>query len=92
MNVRLATLSEVDFKFDRQAIERLTQGLNHEAAQNIERDLNRLSSQLKGRPPENVKGAVQRLFASHGGKVTEPDLSTYAEAVSEGQRIVVRVS
>ena len=51
------------------------------------RDLDRLRQQYVGRPIDEIKPALQRLFARYDGKITDPELSDWAQLISDGTRI-----
>jgi hypothetical protein len=43
--------------------------------------------QHQGRPVDSIKPALKRLFERRGGKITEPELTQYAEMISDGTKI-----
>jgi hypothetical protein len=43
--------------------------------------------EYQGRPVGSIKPALKRLFERRGGKITEPELSQYAEMISGGTKI-----
>jgi len=61
-----------------------------EQAPRLQRMLDSLHRSQAGKPLTRVKSAVQAGFRSIGGKITEPELTEYAKAISEGQKIVVK--
>lgn len=54
------------------------------------RELDRLRQQYTGRPVEQIKPALQRLFARYDGKITEPDLTEWAQLISDGTKITLK--
>ncbi len=60
--------------------------------QDLERALNGLTPTYKGRPLPEVKTAVSRTWvrSTDGGSITDPELTTYAETIRGGARIIVR--
>lgn len=81
-------------EFDEDAIERAVREAAapalREMAADMERVLNNLSSEQQGRPVDEVRPALQREFARHGWTIIEPELTAYAEAIANGQRIRVQ--
>ena len=52
--------------------------------------LDRLTRECTGQPLDEVKAKVAREWAqAAGGTITEPDLTAYAKAFSQGQRVVL---
>jgi hypothetical protein len=80
------------FEFNERAIDQLVQEAARKTQSEIERDLNQLSRQLEGQPIEAIKAALQESFRNRGGKITDPDLSTYAQAIQDGRHITVRLT
>lgn len=85
---------KIDFKFNerelRRQVEKAAQAGIDQIAKDWTRDMERLSSQYKGRPAATIKPALRRLFQQHGGSITEPELSQYAQAISDGIKIVFK--
>jgi hypothetical protein len=52
-----------------------------------DRTIDRLRLEYQGRPVGSIKPALKRLFERRGGKITEPELSQYAEMISGGTKI-----
>lgn len=53
--------------------------------------LDRLHEQYTGRPVEEIRGPLSEAWrAALDGSITDPELTTYAEAISSGHRIVLR--
>lgn len=45
-----------------------------------------------GHPVERVKEVLRREFKRRGATITDPELTQYAEAISQGTRIRVRAA
>ena len=52
--------------------------------------MDQLHEQYAGRPVEEVRGSLSDAWHAAGGKISDPELTTYAEAISAGHRIVLR--
>jgi hypothetical protein len=83
----------IDIKFDfderkfRREIEKAAQDGVNEVARELTRDIDRLRLQYQGQPVDTIKPALKRLFDQRGGKLTEPELTQYAEMVRDGTKI-----
>jgi hypothetical protein len=86
-----ATMINIKFDFDerkfRREVEKAAQEGVDEAAKKLTREIDRLRLQYQGRPVDTIKPALKRLFERRGGKLTEPELTQYAEMVRDGTRI-----
>ncbi|WP_026932073.1 hypothetical protein [Glycomyces tenuis] len=82
------------FQFDERGFKRLMQSQAQEAVDDLAREQTRELDQLReeytGRPIEEIKAALQRLFAKDGGSITDPELSQWAQLISDGRRIEIR--
>jgi len=63
--------------------------INDRAAQRTQ-ELEAFRQQHSGRPLEEIKPALKRLFENDGGSITEPELSDWAQLISEGIRIEMK--
>ncbi|MEL5990645.1 hypothetical protein ACOKGD_04785 [Microbacterium phosphatis] len=54
------------------------------------RELERMSATYTGRPIEEIKPALQRLFARYDGKITDPELTEWAQLISDGTKITLK--
>ncbi|WP_053383039.1 hypothetical protein [Leucobacter celer] len=52
------------------------------------RDLKALTTRYTGRPVEEIKPALRRIFQQHDGDLTDPELSEYAAQIHAGGEIV----
>ena len=81
------------FKFDfdenalRREIAEQAQSAVNEIAARITRDLEALRVQFEGSPPEEIKPGIKRVFSKDGGNISDPELSEYAQLISEGTEI-----
>jgi hypothetical protein len=84
-------MSSFKFDFDERKLRRdvekaAQQGVN-DVAKELTHDMERLRLQYRGRPADSIKPALKRLFERRGGKITEPELTQYAEMISGGTKI-----
>lgn len=81
----------MSFKFDesafRREIQKQAQSAIDDLAKKRTRQLDELRRQYVGRPPAEIKPALQRIFSQDDGSITDPELSEYAQAISNGTRI-----
>jgi|GEM_PF-948359 len=55
------------------------------------RMIDSLSRQYRGRPTEEIKPALQREWRRvNGGSITDPELTEYAQAISDGTKVTFR--
>ena len=81
----------LNFDFDERKLRRdvgkaAQQGVN-DVAKELTHDMERLRLQYQGRRAGSIKPALKRLFERRGGKITEPELTQYAEMISGGTKI-----
>jgi len=62
-----------------------------QVAVDYQRMFDRLAGQYKGRPVAEIKAALQREWASMGGSISDPELTDYAEHISEGVKIRIEL-
>jgi hypothetical protein len=81
-----------NFSFDKRAVGRVIDHAMQQKANDGQQMLDRLLAECAGQPVEHVKPVLQREWAEAfaGGHITEPDLTTWATALSAGQRIVLQ--
>lgn len=82
------------FKFDKNALMREVQreaqkGID-QMAREQNRELERMSATYTGRPIEEIKPALQRPFARYDGKITDPELTEWAQLISDGTKITLK--
>lgn len=81
------------FKFDKNAfmreVQREAQKGIDQMAREQNRELERMSATYTGRPIEEIKPALQRLFARYDGKITDPELTEWAQLISDGTKITL---
>ena len=75
------------FEFDEKALKRELARQAQPEMDRIARDMTREMERLRGLPIDQIKPALQRLFARDGGSITEPELSEYAQMIHDGTRI-----
>jgi hypothetical protein len=81
-----------NFSFDKQALGRVIDQAMQQKANDGQQMLDRLLADCTGQPVEHVKPVLQREWAEafEGGHITEPDLTTWATALSAGQQMVLQ--
>lgn len=80
-----------NFRLDRAALLRAIERGVKRIGRQYETELNTLSRHYKGRPIEEAKGALVDLFSRRGGKITDPELTRYAEQLIAGGKITINV-
>lgn len=75
------------FDFDEKALKRELARQSQPEMDRIAREMTREMERLRGLPIDQIKPALQRLFARDGGSITEPELSEYAQMIHDGTRI-----
>lgn len=50
-----------------------------------------LSRRYKGRPVSEIKPVLRREWSRVGGSISDPELTEYANHISEGTRVQLRV-
>lgn len=87
----VAPMSSSSFKFNERELQRFmeteAQSALNDLATKQARELDQLREQYTGHPVEEIKPALQRLFAADGGNITDPELSEWAQLISDGTRI-----
>lgn len=82
------------FKFDKNAfmreVQREAQKGIDQMAREQNRELERMSATYTGRPIEEIKPVLQRLFARYDGKITDPELTEWAQLISDGTKITLK--
>ena len=82
------------FKFDKIAfmreVQREAQKGIDQMAREQNRELERMSATYTGRPIEEIKPALQRLFSRYDGKITDPELTEWAQLISDGTKITLK--
>ena len=81
------------FKFDDRALKKaVAQGVQ-KMADDLTRALNGLTAHYKGKPLDEIKPQIQRVWAKHsgGGSITDPELTAFAQQIHDGGRVQVRM-
>jgi hypothetical protein len=81
------------FKFNDRAIQKVANQGVQKMASDLTHALNGLTSRYKGKPVEEIKPEIQRVWAKHtgGGSITDPELTQFAEQIQAGGRVQVRL-
>ncbi|MFS0715377.1 hypothetical protein ABC195_16015 [Microbacterium sp. 2P01SA-2] len=80
-------MSNVSFNFDENAFKRIAEDAVRDLAAKQTRELEQIRQRYTGHPIAEIKPALQRLFAEDGGSITEPELTEWAQLISDGSRI-----
>ncbi|MEU5043135.1 hypothetical protein [Streptomyces griseorubiginosus] len=86
-------MARSNFSFDDRALKKAVQQGVQKMADDLTKALNGLTSRYKGRPLEEIKPEIQRVWAKHtgGGSITDPELTQFAEQIATGGRVTVRL-
>jgi len=77
-------------QFDERAIKKLTDQAVRQVADESNRLFAQLGRQYQGQPVSVIKPALKRAWERNGGKITDPELTEYAQAISDGTPIKFR--
>ncbi len=84
----------VSFEFNEREFKRLmeteAQSAVNDLAQQQTVELDQLRQQYTGRPVDEIKPVLQNLFAKDGGNITDPELSEWAQLISDGTKIEMK--
>jgi hypothetical protein len=84
------------FRFDdhkfRKAIDKVAKDAVREVAKDAQRVFDRVHRSHAGKPVEQVMPALRSAARSADWKFTDAELRSYAEAISQGTRIIVKPS
>lgn len=74
-----------------QQLQRTAQPQIQGIADQIQQLLDRLGQQYEGQPVETIKPVLQAEWSRvNGGSITDPELSEWAQHISDGRRIEMR--
>lgn len=76
-----------DFKLDEKALLKMMEPAMQEVAKDYNQEFETLTKMYKGKPLEEIKPALSKVFKRHGGSITENELNEYAQMVSDGVKI-----
>jgi hypothetical protein len=79
------------FKWNQAGINAMVDQVMKDEATKLQRLMDQLGRQYKGRPVSVIKPALKRAFERDGGKITDPELTEYAEHISAGRHIKIKV-
>jgi hypothetical protein len=87
-------MAKSGFSFDEKAFRRqMNKAVNEgvgKMASDLSTMLNRMSSEFKGRPTDEIKPVLQRRWHRvTDGKITDPELTDYAEKIAAGDRFKI---
>lgn len=80
-------MTNVSFEFNEEGMRRAAEEAVRKMATQQTRDLDQLRKQYTGRPVEEIKPALEQLFAGYDGNITEPQLSDWAQLIHDGTHI-----
>ncbi|WP_334142635.1 hypothetical protein [Rhabdothermincola sp.] len=80
-----------NFSFDKRALEKLANDTMRDVARKAQPHFDRLYREHSGKPVAEVEPHVREVFRGLGWKADSPsEIRGYAEAVSRGERIVLK--
>ncbi len=81
------------FEFDDRALKKAVNQGVQKMADDLTKALNGLTARYEGKPVEEIKPEIQRVWAKHsgGGSITDPELTQFAEQIQAGGRVQVRL-
>lgn len=84
----------VSFELNEREFKRLMETEAQSAVDDLARQqtaaLDQLRQQYTGRPVDEIKPVLQNLFAKDGGNITDPELSEWAQLISDGTKIEMK--
>ncbi|MFD5848302.1 hypothetical protein [Streptomyces chartreusis] len=85
-------MAKSKLKVDDRALKKMVQQGVKKMADDLTRALNGLTARYQGKPLEEIKPQIQRVWAKHsgGGSITDPELTQFAEQIQAGGRVTVR--
>jgi len=86
-------MAKSSFNFDDRALKKAVQQGVQKMATDLTRALNGLTSRYQGKPLEEIKPEIQRVWAKHtgGGSITDPELTQFAQQIHQGGRVTVQL-
>jgi len=87
-------MAKPHFNFDDRALKKAVELGVQKMSDDLTRDLNGLTPRYKGRPLEEIKSEIQRVWARHtgGGSVTDPELTRFADMIQQGGSVEIRLA
>ncbi|GAA0554761.1 MULTISPECIES: hypothetical protein [Streptomyces] len=82
------------FQFNEGAIKKAAEQRVAKLAADLTRKVNALTAEYEGRPVDEVKPAIQDVWAREtgGGSITDPELTQLAEQIAAGGRVSVELA
>ncbi|WP_144880690.1 hypothetical protein [Microbacterium paraoxydans] len=77
------------FTFDDDAFMKIASDAVRQVAAQQTEDLDLLRHEYTGRPVDEIRPALQQLFARYDGQIIEPELSEWAQLIRDGVRIEI---
>lgn len=91
LNMNRGRAMSFKFDFDPKAFERAIRKDVESHVQDVSREMtrefDRLSAQYAGRPVAEIKPALKRVWEKDGGSISDPELTEYAQMISDGTKI-----
>jgi hypothetical protein len=78
-----------EFKLDKRAIDQLGKDLAKQQASELQKMFDRLERSHRDKPVDEVKRALKSEWERTGGKITDPELTSYATEIAAGTHIRV---
>ncbi|CAB0542451.1 hypothetical protein CIP107539_00940 [Corynebacterium diphtheriae] len=74
-------------KIDEKALKKLVEPALRDTAKTYNKDFESLSRTHQGRPVEEIRREVKRIFKKHGGSIDAAEAAQYAQIISEGKQV-----
>lgn len=71
----------------RREIEKQARGALQDETRRIQRQMDQFTAQYAGLPVAQIKPALKQMWERDGGSLTDPELTEYAEIISEDGQI-----
>lgn len=73
--------------FNEKALKELVHPALRSMADTYNTEFSTLSRTHQGRPVEDIKREVQRIFKKHGGSIDDQQAASYAQLINEGKQV-----
>ncbi len=80
----------MELKFDDDALRRLAKQVTEAKAEELQAMVDGVVAANAGQPVEEVKVALQTAWEQTGGTISDPELTQWATAISQGRLIVIQ--
>lgn len=74
-------------EIDEKALKKLVEPALRSMSKTYNKDFESLTRTHQGRPVEEIKREVKRIFNKHGGSIDDAEAAQYAQIISEGKQV-----